>query len=418
MKSPGHRLGIRLYPFNSLTFPVVLHTLEQAGLDRYFDFHILRNQQDVKQFLTLSSPGLLFYSFMTPHIPQINREMQWIGQRRHPRLQLIAGGPHTSGDPISSLKMGFDIAFTGAAETGLPHLIRYYLDGNLPAGKIVFRSPQIEDLDRSLPISRILPLSPPLELTRGCYWNCQFCQTACEKATHRSFESIVHYYTELQRRGHHRRVSFISPSAFEYGAAGAGHLNYKAVNRLLEYCRNGGTRHLEYGIFPSETRPNTFSEEFVLLVASLCSNRKITVGAQSGSDRLLRLLRRGHTVEHVELACEMVISHQLRPLVDIIVGFPGEKSDDRRETFIFVKKLSKRFRARIHLHYFLPLSGTALAEEMPADLDYRSLDTMEALEKGGVCTGWWRKGRDLSRELVAFRERLQNEDIEYQEMIP
>ncbi len=414
-KIPIH-LGVRVHTLNRLTLPVVLHQLENSGLEDSFEVTLIRNTRQLHRFVTYSRQGLLIYSFMTPQIFQVQREIRWVVKHRTPRLTLIAGGPHTTGDPQSSLKLGFDVSYCGPVETGFVVLLERFLADELPDTPLVFRAPELDNLDRSLPLSRLLPTSPPLEITRGCYWNCRFCQTSCHQARHRSPDSIRHYFEELQNRNHHRRVNFICPSAFEYGARDGRNLNVAAVANLLEFFKSRGTVHLEFGIFPSETRPNTFRDEMVHLVSQYCSNRKITIGAQSGSDRLLKEVRRGHRVDHIESACEMAVRHHLRPSVDIMVGFPGETQSDRRETILLVRKLSRLYRARIHVHYFLPLAGTDLADSDPRPLDYRTIDTLERLEKGGVCTGWWKKGQKLSRRLVEQRDRLREKSIEYQEI--
>lgn len=414
MQSRVENLGIRIQSFNRLTFPVVLNQLETARLDKYFRVKIIESPQQLKKFIKESERGLLLYSFMTPQLPQILKEISWINHHRKPSLKTLAGGPHTCGDPESSLKLGFDYAFCGAAEMGFSSVVQNYLEGKVPEAPAIFRTAEIDQLDRSLPISHLLPISPPLEITRGCYWNCKFCQTSCQKAKHRSLDSVRMYYQELKRRGHHLRVSFICPSAFEYGAADARKLNLTAVNELLEYCKTNGTSHLEFGIFPSEARPNTFSDAFVALINQYCSNRKICIGGQTGSNRLLKLIRRGHTAEQIEMACEISVRHRLRPYVDMIFGFPEENSQDRRETLQLIRKLATVYRARIHLHFFLPLAGTELAQLRPRVLDYKTIDTLNKFERDGLCTGWWKKGWQLSNELQEIQDYLKDQTVTYQ----
>jgi B12-binding domain/radical SAM domain protein len=416
MQNRIENLGIRLQLFNRLTFPVVLNQIETARLDQYFQVKIIENPTQLHHFIKESEKGLLLYSFMTPQLPQILKEISWINRNRKSSLKTLAGGPHTTGDPESSLKLGFDYAFKGAAEMGFGSFIQNYLEGKLPPAPTIFSTADIDQLDRSLPISRLLATSPPLEITRGCYWNCRFCQTSCQKAKHRSLDSVKIYYQKLKRRGHHRRMNFICPSAFEYGATSARHLSLTAVKELLEYCKSNGTSHLEFGIFPSETRPNAFSEEFVELIGRFCSNRKICIGGQTGSDRLLKLIRRGHTAEQIETACEISVRYHLRPYVDIIFGFPEENSLDRRETLQLIKKLATTYRARIHLHYFIPLSGTELAHSQPKVLDYKTIDTLNKFEHDGLCTGWWKKGMQLSAELMEVQDYLKAQSISFQEM--
>ncbi len=415
MKTNKYLLGIRLQQSNRFTFPVILNQLESSGLDRKFQCHFIENFKDLRQFVKADPEGLLLYSFMTPHLPKIEIETKWIKKNaKNRKFKLVSGGPHTNGNPLSSLQLGFDYAFCGAAETGIVNFFQRYIEHKIPEVPTIFYSSDIENLNDSLPISRILPISPPLEITRGCYWKCQYCQISCMKCLHRSMESIKIYYQELYKRNHHQRVNFICPSAFEFGAKTAKMLNYHAVKELLAYCKSKGTSYLEYGIFPSETRPNTFSEEFVELVYDYCSNRKIAIGGQSGSDILLKKIRRGHTTGQIESACELVHQKKLNPLVDFIFGFPGETNYDRHITLKFIKKLSTKYGARIQLHHFIPLAGTILSELNPSTLDYKSLDTMLKYEKDGICTGWWKKGRMLAQKLVEIRDKLRDQEITYE----
>jgi B12-binding domain/radical SAM domain protein len=413
MKPERPALGIRLQTFNRLTFPVILHELESSGLQRFFHITLIRNRAELQNFIGTVNLGLLFYSFMTPHLVEVAGELKDVVQQKNPLLKTVAGGPHTSGDPTSSLKMGFDYAFSGAAETGLSHFIQDFLGNRLPRIPTVYIAPALEYLDESMPFSNLMKTSPPLELTRGCYWNCRFCQTSCRKAVHRSMDSVADYYEELRHRGHHQRVNFICPSAFEYGANAAGHINQDAIETLLDYFLSRDTVYLEFGIFPSEIRPNTFSESLLDLVARKCSNKKITVGAQSGSPRLLKIIRRGHTPENIENACELSLHKNLQAHVDFIFGFPDETSDDRNESLKLIMKLYRRYRARIHLHYFMPLSGTDLEYTFPKRLDYKTMDILEKFQKDGICTGWWREGLKLSESLVKCRDKLRKIPLDY-----
>ena len=78
---------------------------------------------------------------------------------------------------------------------------------------------------------------------------------------------------------------------------------------------------------------------------------------QSGSDRILKLMKRGYTSgEYLE---KINIARQIMPNVrlttDIIVGFPGETEDDFKATFNMLKSIEFNFS---YIFKYSPRSGT------------------------------------------------------------
>jgi radical SAM superfamily enzyme YgiQ (UPF0313 family) len=147
-------------------------------------------------------------------------------------------------------------------------------------------------------------------------------------------------------------------------------------------------------------------------VKTYCSNKKITIGAQVASDPLLRKLRRGHLIEHIYRATELVASKGFQPLLDFIIGFPGETPAERMETFAVMKDLSRRYGARMQMHYFLPLSGTPLAKNLPTLLDEKSKEILDHYHRSGIASSWWREGMQRSWDLVETMKKLENVMLE------
>ena len=96
--------------------------------------------------------------------------------------------------------------------------------------------------------------------------------------------------------------------------------------------------------------------------------RFLHLSLQSGSNRILRLMRRPYSIEHVEAFCESARNHlgpRLAIGADVITGFPSETDADFAETSSFL--LSHRFPIP-HLHIF-PYSereGTEAAAMSPS----------------------------------------------------
>ena len=126
---------------------------------------------------------------------------------------------------------------------------------------------------------------------------------------HRPLDQIHRYAAML------RDARFVTPNAFAYGSNGR-----ESRPDLVERLLAGIKGRIYFGTFPSEVRPEFVTEDMLGLVTKYCTNTKIHFGAQSGNDRVLRALRRGHTVTDTIRAVERVDRHGLVPVVDFIGG--------------------------------------------------------------------------------------------------
>ncbi len=112
------------------------------------------------------------------------------------------------------------------------------------------------------------------------------------------------------------------------------------------------------------------------------------MGGQSGSQRILDMINRGHTVEDIIIGSERCLQHGLTPVVDFIFGLPYETDSDQDETLRLIKWLTGKG-ARVHSHYFMPLPGTALENSMPVPLSRQVDRIMGELALHGKTTGEW-----------------------------
>jgi len=114
--------------------------------------------------------------------------------------------------------------------------------------------------------------------------------------------------------------------------------------------------------------PRDFSDQ-ALQVMRDCPRicRYLHVPAQSGSDRILKLMNRGYTVgeylDFIDRARAMVPDVSLAG--DIIVGFPTETDED----FELTKLLVRRVRFKNHFIFkYSPRPGTAAIDRLPDDV--------------------------------------------------
>ncbi len=388
------RIIFRVFPFNLLTFPTLLNAWEQEGIDKHFEIII----SDVP--VQYRDGDVLILSFMTPHLPEIEREISSITKN----VLIAAGGPHITGDPELAEKLGIHILFRGDGEETFIEFGKDLISDNVPTnGKIYFPEKKTEP-DKYMPFSKYFKIVPPLQIFHGCFWKCKYCQTGTGGRSFRSLDSIKTFLTKLKSKGF-KRVTFISPSALEYGSSKPGKPDIEKIAALMELVSSFEFSFFEYGIFPSEIRPGTLNKELCKLLRDHVSNNRITLGAQSGSDHRLRELNRGHSTKEVITDVETANSHGFIANLDFIMGYPDETSDERETTFNFIRALSRDHKVKVHLHHFFPLSGSSYQFRLPTFLDNKDKIYLRELRKSGISTDWWEKHEKAVRNYFLWLKK-------------
>ncbi|MBT8507288.1 B12-binding domain-containing radical SAM protein [Methanomicrobiaceae archaeon CYW5] len=294
----------------------------------------------------------------------------------------IVGGPHASACPHEVATYA-DYVVVGEGEFTLPALIRSIGDGcgHVPpgvcSGDVCRPSTSQVFLPAYRPFTRV---KGTIEISRGCPYHCAYCQTPClfgNRMRHRTIEGIV------EAAEHYRDVRFVTPNALAYGSDGT-HPRLDRVEALLRALKG---HRIFFGTFPSEVRPEWITDESLDLITSYASNRKLHFGAQSGSDRVLRLLKRGHTTGDVMHAVDLCHDHGIIPVVDYIFGFPFETDEDQNASIEQIREVARY--GKIHAHYFTPLPGTPLAGTTPRDVLPEVQNILGNLALRGKATGSW-----------------------------
>jgi B12-binding domain/radical SAM domain protein len=344
---------------------------------------------------------------MTPQADVIEREVRALRVRFGNEIRLIAGGPHPSGDPESVLAMGFDWVAVGEAGLPFADLVRRFscgAEGLAPRG-ILAPAPMV-DIDTYAPWPSSGHLFSQVEITRGCPMRCAFCQTPTlfgHRPRHRSLSGIERILRHSVETGH-RFTRFIAPDAFAYGSTDGRKPNPRAVESLLVLARDCGLEKVFFGSFPSEVRPESASPDMLRMVRQLCDNENLSVGMQSGSDSMLRRLRRGHTVKQGIDAVANMAEAGFVPRVDFIFGLPQETDEDRKATREVIDHLTSVHGARIHAHMFTPLPGTPLWGKAASLVDEQTRRMVESLRGKGLATGHPTARHRLPRHLLRMAE--------------
>lgn len=412
------RIFFRVFPFNILSYPTLLHAWERNDIDREFEIIILSGRDPLKR-IKFNKDDVLLYSAMTPFLPQVHGEILSIKKSSAADVNgagsplIAAGGPHVNGEQDLAFAIGCDILFAGHAEDNFLRFAHDLLDNKIARAahgeierKIYRNNPENagSDLNKYLPISKYFKTVPPLEIMRGCLWRCKYCGTRQPGVSFRELDSIDLYLDELKEKKL-KRVNFIAPSALEYGANKRKTIRLDKIEEILETCRSYGFEFIEYGIFPSEIRPDTVTAEAMRILKKYVANRAITIGAQSGADSRLKELARGHDTAAIENAVEIANACGFSANLDFIVGCPGENKEDRSAAIDFIKKLSAQYHIKVQLHFFFPLPGSGYAYRFPSFLDRQEKERLVELKKNGIARDGWVENEKQVRRYFKWLKR-------------
>jgi len=367
---------------NSYSFAVLSPLLPEAG------------------FVDKPVDGIMIYSFTTRQAAKVFMEVKNAGTDSI----FIAGGPHPSGAPEETLEY-FDYVVIGEGEETLPELVKTVQEKGNPekvpgiayrgaeTGKVVMTPKRpYANLD-SYPCFDPHKLRAPIEISRGCPWGCKYCQTPRlfgREVRHRSIDSIV------KNAGYYDDLRFIASNAFGYGSDGI-HPRFDKVEKLLSALHKLPDKKIFFGTFPSEVRPEFVTDESVELVRKYCANDSLSVGVQSGSDRILKEIQRGHTVGDSISAVECCLEHEIVPAVDFIFGLPTETEEDQEKSLNLVRWICKKG-GTVRAHYLTPLPGTPYASAVPSEVSDQVRRELGKLALGGKLTGYWEKQRKIEKK--------------------
>jgi tRNA-2-methylthio-N6-dimethylallyladenosine synthase len=198
--------------------------------------------------------------------------------------------------------------------------------------------PEIEKFDR-LPEPRASGATAFVSIMEGCSKYCTFCvvpYTRGEEVS-RPLEQVMDEVRALARQGV-LEVTLLGQNVNAYRGtlAGGGHADLAALIYLVAAVP--GIERIRF----TTSHPVEFRDSLVEAyrdVPQLANCLHLPV--QSGSDRVLALMKRGHTV--LEYKQKLRRLREVRPDIslttDIIVGFPGESERDFEATLELVREV-------------------------------------------------------------------------------
>jgi threonylcarbamoyladenosine tRNA methylthiotransferase CDKAL1 len=213
-----------------------------------------------------------------------------------------------------------------------PDAVRSALSGDR---LVALKDSQLDKVN--IPRVRLNPVISIVEIANGCMSECTFCQTKIAKGWLRSYRigDIVRQIKSDIKSG----CKEVWLSSTDNGCYGRD-IDSNLVDLLQACCSIEGNFKIRVGMMNPMYLPAILDR----MVRLFCENDKLFkflhVPVQSGSNRVLRKMKRGHTsktfIDIVQAfrdrIPEMTIS------TDIIVGFPSETEDDFKQTIDLLER--------------------------------------------------------------------------------
>jgi tRNA-2-methylthio-N6-dimethylallyladenosine synthase len=252
---------------------------------------------------------------------------------RRPELKIVVGGCLAQKDraAIQQRAPYVDVVLGTHNLASLPRLLAESAQG--PAFEIL---EQTETFPSALPARRLSPWHAWVSISIGCNNSCAFCIVPAVrgKEISRRTGDIVSEVAGLVAEGV-VEVTLLGQNVNSYGRDLDGTPLFSKLLFALD-----GTEGLERVRFTSP-HPKDFRADTVAAMAScrtVCEH--IHLPLQSGSDRLLRSMKRAYTRRKYleKVAMVRAAIPDVAITTDIIVGFPGETEEDFRQTLEVVEE--------------------------------------------------------------------------------
>ncbi len=256
-------------------------------------------------------------------------------KKEKPKLIIAVGGCLSQKYREGVLKKcsHVDIVFGTHNIANLVNLIKKAKEGNLPVVEILeepFKPPTV------LPTLREKNWHAWVTIITGCNNFCAYCIVPYVrgKEISRPIEEIINEIEEFAREGI-IEVTLLGQNVNSYGKDLYGKSQFAKLLREIDQIE--GIKRIKF----ATSHPRDFSDEIIEAISGcqkVCEHVHLPV--QAGSDRILKLMKRGYTKEEylkiVEKLCQQIPKVSIT--TDIMVGFPSETDEDFNETLDVVKK--------------------------------------------------------------------------------
>ena len=316
---------------------------------------------------------------------------------RRPGLIIGVGGCVASqeGEALTERAPFVDLVFGPQTLHRLPQMIEELRRGGRAVVDVSF--PEIEKFDR-LPAPRAEGARAYVSVMEGCSKYCSFCIVPFTRGEEvsRSFESVLTEVRQLAAQGV-MEVTLLGQNVNAYRGLMADGARIDLATLIHHVARVPGVERIRF----TTSHPLEFGDSLIEAFASVPQlANHLHLAVQSGSDRVLALMKRGYTA--LEFKDRVRRLRAVRPEIsissDFIVGFPGESERDFSATLALVREVG--FDQSFSFIYSRRpgTPAASLPDEVQPDVQHERLVRLQAQLES--------QARAISESMVGTRQRV------------
>ncbi len=330
----------------------------------------------ISQIIEKYNPLAIGITYFTPS-KHVVYKVASIAKKLNKNIKVIAGGHHPSYCADEVMKnVDIDFVVKGEGENALLALMTeikrgganlanvqgiYWRDDH---GKVIANpdATYIKDLDTLPFLARdaVFELdyrqyrTHRLTTSRGCPYQCTFCADKIlwrGKVRHRSVENVISELEDLKNTYPDLKFVEFTDGTFTYDKNFVEIFCQKLIEKKINIKWRCTARYddIDAGMLNLMKKANCFG---------------LYLGVESGSERILEMVSKGISLKDIIEKSEMVQKIGIVSIASILIGIPGERKEDIRQTLDLMKRLKVDL---FDVNSYVPLPGTPLYNVLSAE---------------------------------------------------
>lgn len=324
--------------------------------------------KELSETLKTCRPDIVGITVMTPKAASAFTVASLV-KKYDKKCHVVFGGPHATLKPEEVLTISGDVDFviSGEGEGAFPELVHllekkeggfekiaglsYYRDGRKASsgsGKFIDNLDTLPFPDRESLLGADTYTSEDMGLimgSRGCPFNCSYCATQIwtRKVRYRSIPNIIEEIKYVNERYGTHQFTFKDDSFTV------------SKKRVAEFC----DALLKVGLkvkWDCNTRADLVDLPLLKTMKKAGCN-SIKVGVESGSERILKIMDKGVSLEQVKESAKLFRKAGIHWTAYFMMGVPTETKEDVKETVKLLYEIKPSFAS---VGVYEPFPGTKL----------------------------------------------------------